>query len=283
MRYKTRRGSLHPSLRSPRRCSPVGRWISVLGLLAASLAQAAIPASERAVLDDLFASTHGQGWTEKDHWGEEPGSECIWYGIDCDTIDGSEHVVAIDLIQNNLSGPLPALANLTHLRHFFVPINSLTGGIPPLNAMTELRTFVAFANLLDGALPALTGMSQLTTFDVSINQLRGGIPELSGLVQLDAFDVSDNELRGAVPALDGMTNLRFFEIGGNHLTGALPDPPAPNNLTPGSSRLCISLGPNLNALAPTQSLAWNIASGSTPWYSACDTETIFTDGYDDTQ
>jgi hypothetical protein len=113
--------------------------------------------------------------------------------------------------------------------------------------------------------------------------LRGGIPELSGLVQLDTFDVSDNELRGAVPALDGMTNLHFFEIGGNHLTGALPDPPAPNNLTPGSSRLCISLGPNLNALAPTQSLAWNIASGSTPWYSACDTESIFTDGYDNTQ
>jgi len=188
----------------------------MLGLLVAGLAQAAIPASERAVLDNLFASTHGQGWTEKDHWGEEPGSECIWYGIDCDTVDGSEHIVAIDLIQNNLSGPLPALANLTHLRHFFVPINSLTGGIPPLNAMTELRTFVVFANLLDGALPALTGMSQLTTFDVSINQLRGGIPELSGLVQLDAFDVSDNELRGAVPALDGLTNLRFFEIGGNH-------------------------------------------------------------------
>jgi hypothetical protein len=282
MRYKVHRGPLHPLLPSPRRCSSACRWISVTGLLAASIAQAAIPASERAVLDNLFASTNGQAWTEKDHWGEAPGSECIWYGIDCDIVDASEHVVAIDLIQNNLSGPLPALGNLTHLRHFFAPINSLTGGIPPINTMTELRSFVVFANLFDGLLPPLTGLSQLATFDVSINQVRGGIPELTGLAELDTFDVSDNELRGGVPALDGLANLRFFEIGGNHLTGLVPDPPDPNNLAPGSSRLCVSLGPNVNTLAPTQSLAWNIASGSTPWFSACDTETIFTDGYDDT-
>jgi hypothetical protein len=280
VKFRTRNGALHPPMSLPLRCLSAGRWIFVLGWVAASLAHAAIPASERAVLDNLFASTNGQRWLEKDHWGEEPGSECIWYGIDCDIVDGSEHVVAIELIQNNLAGPLPALAALTHLRHFFVPINSLTGDLPALNAMTELRTFVVFANLFDGSLPTLTGMTQLVTFDVSINQFHGGIPELSGLAHLDTFDVSDNELRGAAPALNDLTNLRFFEIGGNRLTGALPDPPAQNNLTPGSSRLCISLGPNANAFAPTQSLVWNVASGSTPWYFACDTETIFADDYE---
>jgi len=38
-----------------------------------------------------------------------------------------------------LPGSLPALVNLTLLRHLFAPINSLTGGIPPINTMTELR------------------------------------------------------------------------------------------------------------------------------------------------
>jgi Leucine-rich repeat (LRR) protein len=255
--------------------------MAAIGLLAASLAHASIPPGERAVLDNLYTSTNGNGWTVNTGWEGEPGSECTWYGIDCDVVDGSEHVVSIDLIQNRLSGSLPELTGLTRLRHFYAPINLLTGTIPPLDSLTDLRTFEVFANLLDGSLPLLTGLSQLVSFDVSINQLHGGVPQLTGLDQLVTFDVSDNRLRGAVPALTGLTQLHFFQIGGNRLTGAVPDPPVPNNLAPGGSRLCVSLGPDANALAPTQSLAWNFATGTTPWYLACDTETIFADGADD--
>ena len=48
----------------------------LLLLCMTSLAQAAIPASERAVLDALYASTNGAGWVNKTGWGGAAGTEC---------------------------------------------------------------------------------------------------------------------------------------------------------------------------------------------------------------
>lgn len=49
------------------------QWQSLLLMLfslgISSIAQAAIPASERAVLDALYASTNGAGWTNNTGWG----------------------------------------------------------------------------------------------------------------------------------------------------------------------------------------------------------------------
>ena len=250
-----------------------------LGLLAASVAQGAIPATERAVLDSLYTSTNGQGWTSHLGWEGEPGTECTWEGIGCSVPD---HVTEIYLLDNHLSGSLPALAGLTRLQYFDVSINQLSGPIPVLNTLTDLVAFDAFANSLSGALPDLSGMVQLAEFDVSINQLGGTIPALTGLSELFYFNVSDNRLSGAVPALTGLTQLHHFFIGGNRLTGVAPDPPAPNNLAPGGSNLCTeSVVSGANRLAPTPSDAWNTATATTPWYLTCDTATIFASGFDD--
>jgi len=247
-------------------------------MLAAGQTQAAIPVSERVVLDDLYSSTHGENWTDNTGWEGPAGTECQWLGIDCSA--GEEHVTGITLTQNNLVGPLPAIAGLTHLQAIDVAINQLTGPIPTLNTLADLRFVEAFANQLNDSIPELAGLHQLAEFDVSLNQLDGSIPDLAGLGELAFFDVMDNQLSGAVPALTGLTQLHFFQIGGNRLSGAAPDPPLPNNLAPGGSRLCTGLGSGANLFAATPSAAWDTATGTTPWFLDCDTETIFADGYD---
>ena len=255
------------------------QWFLGFGLLAASLAQAAIPATERAALDSLYTSTNGQGWTSHVGWEGEPGTECTWERIECDAFD---HVTAVNLIDNHLSGTLPALDGLTHLQYFDVSINQLTGTLPALNALTDLRAFDAFANQLVGSPPSFAGLLQLREFDVSMNRLDGTIPDLAGLSELNYFNVSDNRLRGAIPGLTGLSGLHYFFVGGNRLTGVAPDPPAPNNLALGGSGLCAaSQVSGANQLAPTASTAWNSATANTPWYSTCNTETIFAFGFDD--
>lgn len=73
--------------------------------LGASAAQAAIPASERQVLIDLYNDTAGASWVTNTGWLGAAGTECTWYGVMC---DGAEaHVTEVNLDANNLAGPCP--------------------------------------------------------------------------------------------------------------------------------------------------------------------------------
>ncbi len=216
-------------------------WLA--GLALALPAHAAIPASERQVLLDLYTSTNGQEWTINRRWNGAPGTECSWYGITCDESD--THVTEIHLEIDNLSGSLPSLggltnlqilrvdrnsltgsipplAGLTNLTDFDVDGNQLSGAIPPLAGLTNLQNFHADGNQLSGAIPALTGLTNLQYFYVAANQLSGSIPSLGGLTNLQYFYVADNQLSGSIPSLAGLTNLEFFEVGGNQLTGSIP-------------------------------------------------------------
>ena len=56
-------------------------WLALFFLGWASSAQAVIPASERAVLLDLYASTNGASWTYNTNWNGGVGTECSWYGV----------------------------------------------------------------------------------------------------------------------------------------------------------------------------------------------------------
>ncbi|OGA46362.1 MAG: hypothetical protein A3G25_16245 [Betaproteobacteria bacterium RIFCSPLOWO2_12_FULL_63_13] len=177
----------------------------------ASTARAAIPASERQALLDLYTSTNGKGWTNSTSWNGAEGTECTWYGVTCDGTQG--HVDAIDLQQNNLVGTLPSLGALTAMVHFE------TG-----------------ANQLSGSIPSLSGMTALTHFGVRGNLLSGSIPSLSGLTALVVFSVHDNQLTGNIPSLDGLTSLQIFYVDNNQLTGPVPAPPT--TLAAGGARLC---------------------------------------------
>ena len=68
----------------------------------ASTTQAAIPASERAVLTNLYVSTNGVSWPSKTNWNGPVETECSWYDVSCD--GAQSHVVGIHLYRNDLIG-----------------------------------------------------------------------------------------------------------------------------------------------------------------------------------
>ena len=58
--------------------------IPVLFALAASVAEAAIPAAERQVLIAIYNGTNGGTWTNSTNWNSGGGTECTWFGVTCD-------------------------------------------------------------------------------------------------------------------------------------------------------------------------------------------------------
>ena len=260
------------------------------GLAALPPTAPAIPSSERAVLVELYNNTAGANWTNNTNWLGAIGTECAWFGVTCT----GGHVTQIGLENNNLTGPLPALATLMELQSFNMRYNNLNGSIPAINSLSSLRTFLVDVNQLTGPIPDLSGMTELISFGVNNNslsgqipplnsltslyafwaghnELSGTIPSLSGLTNLSYFWVYDNQLNGATPSLSGLTNLRYFDIYSNQISGQLPAAPA--SLIAGGSSLCP------NALTQTPDPAWDAATGETPWYSAC-TDSIFNNGFE---
>lgn len=183
-------------------------------------AHAAIPASERAVLMSIYASTNGAGWLRKTNWNGAAGTECTWDGVQCDPLQS--YVRGINLGANNLTGSLPSLAGLTNLELFSVEYNAVTGSIPALTGLTNLQVFSVQRNRLTGPIPSLTGLTRLRLVTFNENQLTGTIPSPAGLSNLTEFYAFDNQLSGPIPSLSGLASLRIFSVEFNQLTGPIP-------------------------------------------------------------
>lgn len=245
--------------------SPLGRGARCMLLAALSFvllpaAQAAIPASERAVLVALYTQTGGASWTNKTGWsdpvtgalGTTTGSECSWHGVTCDA--GPNHVIQIYLQNNNLVGTLPSWSALTALQYIVVNYNTLTGGIPALAGLTALRGVFVDHNQLTGAIPSLTGLIALQMFYVNDNQLTGQIPAVTGSAALQEFVVSNNQLTGSLPSLNGLSALQFFNASHNQLVGTIPSLGALSSLQDfevGTNQLTGSI-PSLTGLTALQ-------------------------------
>lgn len=193
-------------------------------------AHAAIPASERAVLLNLYADTVGDAWADTTGWNGPPGTECSWFGITCDASQST--ITSIDLDNNLLRGSLPSIDALTHLQYFNVGNdgvrdphfpNLVSGQFPPLDGLNELQIFIANNQNLTGGIPSLAGLTSLTRFEVPHNRLTGPIPALSGLAKLTYFNASYNQLTGPIPDLSDLANLSLFRVGVNQLGGGIPD------------------------------------------------------------
>ena len=233
-------GSYHREVMNHNLIKRIFLIIPVLFALAASVAEAVIPAAERQALIDIYDGTNGAAWTTSTNWNGAAGTECTWYGVICD--GGQTTVTDINLQCNNLTGSLPAI----------------------LNNLTGLITFNVYGNQLTGSIPSLAGLTNLALFYAQSNQLTGPIPSLAGLTNLAYFRVNDNQLTGPIPSLAGLTNLAQFYAQNNQLSGNVPAVPAPTNaLVNGGSSLCP------NYLNHTADAAWDTATGSTPWYDLC--------------
>ena len=85
---------------------------------------AGIPLKEKQALIDLYTSTNGDQWNESWNLNEAPSQ---WKGV---TIL-NDHVLEINLTNNNLSGVLPQnISDLTALRVLNLHKNNISGTIP---------------------------------------------------------------------------------------------------------------------------------------------------------
>ena len=294
----------------------IAAFSASIAIAIGSPAHADIPGSERAVLESLYVSTDGANWSNKDNWNGPPGTECFWYGIYCN--GAGTNITFIQLAGDNLSGTLPALADLTELVGFKAGNSHLTGAIPPLDQLAKLEIFDVNRNQLTGPIPSLAGLNLLYDFEVWNNELSGPIPPLAGLSALGSFYAFNNQLTESIPPLAGLVNLSEFHVYGNHLAGPIPALAGlvalsefevdGNELTGGIPDLAgIPLtvfrvgGNRLDGTLPTapaglqagassvcvnhfpgssyvDDASWDAATGSTPWFAPCNV--VYANGFE---
>ncbi len=211
-------------------------------LLASGIAHAAIPASERQALLDLYASTNGAGWTTKTNWNGAVGTECGWFGVYCHPPGtnvtglnlGNNHLVGplpasindlssltnLNLNHNQLSGSLPSLAALTHVWWLALNSNQFSGSLPSFATNTSLQALYLDTNNFSGPIPPFA--TSLLNLRLASNHLTGPIPSFSANTGLYLLSLASNELSGPIPSFAANPQLQILELWGNQLTGPIP-------------------------------------------------------------
>ena len=199
------------------------RWVIFIGVTC-TWAMAAIPASERQALIDLYEATQGDDWYSNSGWKEEagafsqPGTEGRWYGVVLDA--GQQHVRRIKLYYNNLRGSVPeSLSDLLHLESFEVCGNRLEGSVP--DAVTQLSslTYLEICQNEFTSLPDLSPLSELAKLEAGGNQFSGTVPLwILNFPELDYLNLEGNQYSGDFPsAFAGMERPVTLVLGGNQI------------------------------------------------------------------
>ncbi len=170
----------------------------------------------------LYNSTNGGSWTNKTNW-LTSASLSTWNGV---TVSGGR-VNQLNLITNNLAGPIPAeIGNLTGLVTLYLQNNQLTGVIPDtIGNFANMTQLYLYNNQLTGAIPATIGnLSSLQYLYLYDNLLTGAIPDTIGnLTNMIRLQLYNNQLTGAIPATIGnLTNMTQLYLYSNQLSGAIP-------------------------------------------------------------
>lgn len=181
-----------------------------------------IPQAERDALITLYYSTGGDNWSDKTNWLDAPGSENTWFGVTVVTINSEDHVTGISLINNNLTGTVPAeIAIFTRLEYLSLDHNHLSGTVPrEISTLTRLKRLVLDNNQLTGGIPpGFDALEKLESLGLNHNQLQGPIPvELGNLYNLEKLHLASNCLVGSIPtSLTRLVNLTSLEVGFNGL------------------------------------------------------------------
>jgi Leucine-rich repeat (LRR) protein len=184
------------------------------------------PQSERDALTALYNATDGLNWTNQAGWMSAAGSECSWFGIECN--DTKDHVVSIQLANNGLRNELPQdIQNLPGLTYLDLHDNQLSGNIPDIICnFTYLTHLDLSANNFSGHIPDSLGqLNNLESLLLYDNQLSGVIPTALGLSSsLKRLYLEKNNLTGTLPKeLASISNLEKIRVHSNQLIGQIPD------------------------------------------------------------
>ncbi len=174
-------------------------------------------------LEAIYHSTDGPKWANNTGWLKgDPCDYPFWHGIYC--IDG--RVLQINLVYNDLSGPLPSsvFSKLTALQVLRLYSNQLTGEIPEsLFALQSLQVIDVDSNMFTGGLPSTINMANLTQLTIYGNNLKGEIPGSINAPNLQILEVSSNSFYGDLPTgLARSTSLTDLVVSRNAFTGSLP-------------------------------------------------------------
>ncbi|MCY3808597.1 MAG: M66 family metalloprotease [Gemmatimonadetes bacterium] len=217
--------------------------------------------TDRDVLAILYDETDGRSWTRSTNWlTDRPLDQ--WYGV---YTDSGGRVTGINLVVNNLSGPIPPeLGQLGNLESLFLIANSLlTGPIPPeLGQLGNLRQLGLVGNDLTGPIPPeLAQLRILQQLSLDGNDLSGPIPpELGEMGNLRGLTLSHNSLSGPIPLeLVDLDSLESLWLGGNDLAGPIPPELGEmsnliRELSLGSNSLSGPIPPELGELSSLQQL-----------------------------
>ncbi len=141
---------------------------------------AQVPQIERDALMALYNSTDGANWVENDNWGtSNPVS--TWFGIDVESIAGTEHVTKVSMEFNNLVGTIPPeLGNLSEIYKLSFWRNQLTGNIPAeLGNCTKMKIISLEQNRLTGPIPLeFANWTQLEVLALNNNNLSGDVTDI---------------------------------------------------------------------------------------------------------
>ncbi|KAM7269958.1 hypothetical protein ACFE04_029172 [Oxalis oulophora] len=162
-------------------------------------------------------------------------------------------LVTLELMFNQLTGPVPDLSGLTNLQTlllhnnnfssfpngFFVKLTSLATvtldynsfeawQIPDsLKEATALKDFSANSANVNGTIPGFMGgdvFPSLGSLHLASNNLQGELPaSFSTLTQMNSLWLNGNGLNGTISVLNGMTSLAELWLNGNTFTGPIPD------------------------------------------------------------
>ncbi|KAE8809778.1 putative LRR receptor-like serine/threonine-protein kinase [Hordeum vulgare] len=108
----------------------------------------------------------------------------------------------LDLSHNYLSGEMPDVGNLIHLKKMNMSNNMLSGNIPAtLGQCVDLEYLEMQSNFFIGSIPqSFARLSNIKFMDISRNNLSGEIPEpLKSLKHLQYLNLSFNHFHGAIP------------------------------------------------------------------------------------
>ncbi len=157
------------------------------------------PRSDRAALIAIYNATDGPNWSNNTNWLSNAPLD-RWYGVETDF---RGRVISLDLIDNQLSGPIPsAIRDLTELNYLRLVTNQLSGPIPPeLGRLNNLEDLWLSSNQLSGPIPSQLGhLVNLQDLGLASNQLSGPVPpELGNLTKLWRLFLNDNPLSGPLP------------------------------------------------------------------------------------
>ena len=193
--------------------------------------------SDRAALIALYNAVGGPGWTRNNNWlSDAPIGN--WFGV---TTDSTGRVSILDLMENQLTGEIPAeLDGLSDLQMLTLSGNQLSGCIPARlsavgqNDLSELGlpycTPVESNELDVAALTAFYNATGGPTWADSSNWLiTRPIGSWFGVATDDAGRVTrleriGNELSGRIPPeLGSLSKLEELRLWDNRLNGEIPE------------------------------------------------------------